>query len=58
MLYPSVLELSPRKGARGVVALPGSKSISNRMLLLAALASGTTRLTHVLESDDTAVMID
>ena len=44
--------------ARGVVALPGSKSISNRMLLLAALARGTTTLTGLLESDDTKVMLD
>jgi 3-phosphoshikimate 1-carboxyvinyltransferase len=38
--------------------LPGSKSISNRMLLLAALANGTTDLQGLLDSDDTAVMID
>ena len=43
--------------ARGTIALPGSKSISNRMLLLAALASGTTTLTGLLESDDTQVML-
>ncbi len=36
--------------------LPGSKSISNRMLLLAALARGTTRLARLLDSDDTRVM--
>jgi len=40
------------------VRLPGSKSISNRMLLLAALAHGQTRLTGVLDSDDTQVMIE
>jgi 3-phosphoshikimate 1-carboxyvinyltransferase len=38
--------------------MPGSKSISNRMLLLAALAAGTTELDGLLESDDTRVMLD
>lgn len=42
---------------QGTVQLPGSKSISNRALLLAALAKGTTRLTHVLECDDTHWML-
>ncbi|MGE5616548.1 MAG: 3-phosphoshikimate 1-carboxyvinyltransferase, partial [Bacillota bacterium] len=42
--------------AAGSVALPGSKSISNRALLLAALARGTTRLERLLDSDDTRVM--
>lgn len=41
-----------------MVALPGSKSISNRALLLAALAQGRTTLTGLLESDDTRVMRD
>ncbi len=50
------LELAPRIAARGSVALPGSKSISNRALLLAALAQGATRLTGLLDSDDTRVM--
>ena len=58
MLYPNSITLTPRTGAFGEVRLPGSKSISNRMLLLAALATGTTRLRHVLQSDDTGVMID
>lgn len=40
----------------GTVELPGSKSISNRALLLAALASGNTELTGLLDSDDTQVM--
>lgn len=44
--------------AAGTVQLPGSKSISNRALLLAAMAQGTTTLTGVLESDDTVVMLD
>jgi 3-phosphoshikimate 1-carboxyvinyltransferase len=44
--------------ALGHVRVPGSKSISNRALLLAALAEGVTLLTGVLESDDTVVMRD
>ncbi|MFO1302770.1 MAG: 3-phosphoshikimate 1-carboxyvinyltransferase [Burkholderiales bacterium] len=52
------LTLPPATRAEGTVALPGSKSISNRMLLLAALARGTTTLTGLLESDDTQVMLD
>jgi len=44
--------------ALGRIRLPGSKSISNRALLLAALSEGTTLLTGVLESDDTTVMRD
>lgn len=58
MLYPPQLTLTPRLGAQGVIRLPGSKSISNRMLLLAAMADGRTRLTGLLDSDDTRVMID
>ena len=45
-------------GAGGKVSIPGSKSISNRALLLAALANGRTRLTNVLRSDDTLVMLE
>ena len=37
---------------------PGSKSITNRALIIAALAEGTSTLTGVLDSDDTRVMID
>lgn len=43
--------------ARGTVRLPGSKSISNRTLLLAALAGGTTLIRDLLASDDTHVML-
>lgn len=50
------LVLTPVKQAQGTVTLPGSKSISNRALLLAALAEGETRLFGLLESDDTKVM--
>ena len=50
------LDLAPIRAAQGVVRLPGSKSISIRVLLLAALAEGETRLTGLLDSDDTRVM--
>ena len=50
------LFLPNAKHARGVVRLPGSKSISNRTLLLAALAPGATTLNGLLDSDDTQVM--
>ena len=52
------LDLPAYAGARGTVKLPGSKSISNRILLLSALAAGTTRITGLLDSDDTRVMLD
>jgi 3-phosphoshikimate 1-carboxyvinyltransferase len=52
------LELKPIRRVRGRVRLPGSKSISNRVLLLAALARGETRVRGLLESDDTAVMLE
>ena len=48
----SVLELKSVRRAKGDVTLPGSKSLSNRALLLAALADGTTHLRNVLVSDD------
>ena len=51
-----ILNLAPHETAHGRVTLPGSKSISNRALLLAALADGTTTLTGLLDSDDTQVM--
>jgi len=51
------LELAPVRHARGTIVLPGSKSISNRTLLLAALARGETQLTGLLDSDDTKVML-
>lgn len=53
---PSVC-LSPVSIAAGEINLPGSKSISNRVLLLAALADGVTRLDGLLDSDDTRVML-
>jgi 3-phosphoshikimate 1-carboxyvinyltransferase len=50
------LYLSHSTRAVGAIQLPGSKSISNRALLLSALARGTTTLEGVLDSDDTRVM--
>ena len=52
------LTLEPIAKVEGVVHLPGSKSISNRALLLAALAKGTTRITNLLDSDDVSHMLN
>jgi len=52
------LVLAPAVHAHGTVALPGSKSISNRVLLLAALAEGRTGVEGLLEADDTDRMLD
>jgi 3-phosphoshikimate 1-carboxyvinyltransferase len=52
------LDLEPIARAAGTVTLPGSKSISNRVLLLAALARGDTKVRDLLDSDDTRVMRD
>jgi len=52
------LTLQPIDHVEGAVQLPGSKSISNRVLLLAALAEGTTRVGNLLDSDDTRFMLD
>ena len=51
------LDIPPLVGAAGTVRLPGSKSISNRVLLLAALSQGRTCIHELLASDDTAVML-
>ena len=51
------LDLPPLTGASGAVTLPGSKSISNRVLLLSALCEGTTVVHDLLDSDDTRVML-
>lgn len=56
--HPDHIDLDPVHHAEGSVKLPGSKSISNRTLLLAALAKGTTRIMELLASDDTDVMLD
>ena len=55
--YPHYLDLNPASHAKGAVKLPGSKSISNRTLLLAALSKGTIEIKDLLASDDTHVML-
>ena len=57
MFSTEFLDLPPLAGAQGRVVLPGSKSISNRVLLLAALCRGRTTLHDLLDSDDTRVML-
>ncbi len=52
------LNLAPASHAQGRIALPGSKSISNRTLLLAALSTGNTVIHDLLASDDTARMLE
>ncbi len=55
--WPATLTVQPIRRARGTVRLPGSKSLTNRALLLAALAEGETVLRNVLDAEDTQVMI-
>jgi len=57
MFSTAFLDLPALAGAHGEVSLPGSKSISNRVLLLAAMCSGTTTIHDLLDSDDTRVML-
>ncbi len=52
------ITLKPIRHIEGEVNLPGSKSLSNRALLIAALAEGTTTITNLLESDDTRHMLN
>src|SRR5436305_15101612 len=54
----SITVVPARKPVRGSVRPPGSKSITNRALVCAALASGTSTLTGALDSEDTRVMIE
>ncbi|WP_309498009.1 3-phosphoshikimate 1-carboxyvinyltransferase [Sulfurovum sp.] len=54
----NTLTLKPISKIDGEINLPGSKSLSNRALLLAALAEGTTKITNLLESDDTRHMLN
>jgi 3-phosphoshikimate 1-carboxyvinyltransferase len=58
MFSTEFLDLPPMAGAHGSVLLPGSKSISNRVLLLSALSQGSTTVHDLLDSDDTRVMLD
>lgn len=57
MFSTEFLDIPSLQAAGGTVALPGSKSISNRVLLLAALSGGTTTVHDLLESDDTRIML-
>ncbi len=57
MFSTEFLDLPALASASGTVVLPGSKSISNRVLLLSALCSGQTTLHDLLDSDDTRVML-
>jgi len=56
MAHSPSIQIGPFKRAQGSIILPGSKSISNRALLLAALSTGTTTLKNLLDADDTQVM--
>ena len=57
MFATAFLDIPALSSAQGTVTLPGSKSISNRVLLLAAMCQGTTTLHDLLDSDDTRVML-
>ena len=57
MFTTAFLDLPWLESASGTVTLPGSKSISNRVLLLAAMAQGSTTIHDLLDSDDTRVML-
>ena len=54
----NTLTIAPIKSLDGTITLPGSKSLSNRCLLLAALSSGTTRVENLPSSDDIRHMLD
>ncbi|HEY1101796.1 MAG TPA: bifunctional 3-phosphoshikimate 1-carboxyvinyltransferase/cytidylate kinase [Burkholderiaceae bacterium] len=58
MFATEFLDIPPLHHAEGTVRLPGSKSISNRVLLMAALSAGRTTVHDLLASDDTRVMLD
>ena len=58
--YPDEITIEPWTGPppRSVVHVPGSKSLTNRALIIAAMADGSSRLSGVLDSDDTQIMIE
>ncbi len=58
MFETEYLDLPSLQSVQGRIALPGSKSISNRALLLAALCEGESEIHGLLDSDDTRVMLD
>ena len=58
MFTTRFLDIPPLRAVAGTVRVPGSKSISNRALLLAGFAAGTTEISGLLHSDDTHVMLE
>jgi len=58
MSFPENLTLSPIQKIFGEVILPGSKSLSNRILLLSMLARGKTEIQNLLDSDDIRRMVE
>ena len=59
MALPDVIEIVPLdKPVRAEITVPGSKSITNRALILAALADGEVTLTGALWSEDTQIMVE
>ena len=59
MPLPDLIEIVPlEKPVKAEITVPGSKSITNRALILAALAKGKTTLRRALWSEDTQVMVD
>ena len=59
MSVQNIIEIKPATGpVRGSIRPPGSKSITNRALICAALAEGTSKLVGLLDSEDTRVMIE
>jgi len=58
MSLPEKLTLAPISKISGSVDLPGSKSLSNRILLLSMLAKGKTEIKNLLDSDDTRRMVE
>src|SRR5512143_4355586 len=59
MPLPDLIEIVPlEKPVQAEITVPGSKSITNRALVLAALSEGETTLQGALWSEDTQVMVD
>jgi len=58
VIRTAFLDIPPLAAVQGSVRLPGSKSITNRVLLLAALCAGRTTVHDLLDADDTRVMLE
>lgn len=56
--FPDALVIEPIQSLSGVIQLPGSKSLSNRILLLSLLANGTTHIRNLLDSEDVRYMVE